>query len=92
MILYITYYIIQTHHFTHTGSEQCTNYSIDLDYIDSFSNDTQNSTTYGINLCLDNVYGTICANGFTNAIANLICKQNGYEGMIILITLIVCYN
>ena len=57
-----------------------------MDYIDSFSNVTQNSTTYGINLCLDNVYGTICANGFTNAIANLICKQNGYEGMIIIST------
>ena len=58
----------------------CQQFQPNLNYLDYRYETTQYSDFYQVVLCLNNAYGQVCRNGFTDHEANLICQYNGYHG------------
>ena len=69
-------------HWHTTAPQPCRDFSTSLNYIDYVSYDTYYSVVYSIDVCLGNLFGTACVDGFTDEFAYLICQEQGYEGTV----------
>ena len=68
-------------HSTHTAPQSCRDFSTIVNYIDYYSDDTHHGV-FSVDVCLGNLFGTACADGFTDKFANVICQARGYEGRV----------
>ena len=59
------------------GPRPCPQFQSRLFYVGTEYNTNSYVYIYQVALCINNVYGDICADGITDQIANLICISNG---------------
>ena len=71
-----------TFHVYSLGPQPCSNYSIDVQYIDTIFRDIQYTQIIQASICLGNTYGDLCYSPyFTDEVAIDICRNNVYSGV-----------
>ena len=69
-------------HSTHTAPQPCRDFSTSLNYIDFYIDDTYYGYVFNVDVCLGNLFGTACTDGFTDEFADIICQEQGFEGRV----------
>ena len=83
-------------HSTHTAPQSCRDFSTSLNYIDYYIDDTYYGYVFSVDVCLGNLFGTACTDGFTDEFADIICREQGFEGRVdksfLTITIIITFH